>query len=238
MSAFKQFTKDEKKKLVGMVYGSPGNGKTSLLTSLHHNEQFGKVALVDADHGTGSVVAEGVLVTEPVWTLQEAYKCYKELAAGIEGVNTVIVDSLSAINELSLDLQSQEPDQFMQVGKTNRLVWTQRNRQVFKIFKKFTTLPYDNILFIAGEMSVGPDDGPKVVKPAFSESLSDKITHYLDFVFRMQVKGKGRALQVARSATVYAKNRTPGLEKEIGRVLDIGDEETAPQRFIELLEKL
>lgn len=237
MSLFKPY-KHEKSKLVALVYGRPGCGKTSLLAALNESE-FGKVALLDLEDGKGKVVPEGVLATDPVQSLMELAKAHKELKAGIDDVNTLVVDGFSAVIDMCLKHITKDTGKMLEVPNTNVGVWGKRNALAFRQFDKLRTLPFQNIFFTCGEMWAGPDGGVQVCKPQMSEGVSDKVSHYLDALFRLEVKPNGgRRLHIAASATIQSKTRNPALTGKFGKHIDLPKPGEPNDKFLELLREL
>lgn len=234
-SLFKPMKYTAKPKVV-LLYGAPGVGKTSLLTSLD-STQFGKVLLIDCDHGTGRVVPEGVATTEPVTSISDLEQIRRELVKGVEGYDTLIFDGLGPVLEWAREKVCGSTGSMMDTGKMSQKTWPERNIIVMNVFMQFSRMPFNQIFFTAGhQIDGGGDSGrPMRVIPMLSESLGSKMAHYLDYVFYMEAAGAKRFLRIGHSAQHLTRNRNPEIDKKYGGRIELAPAGVEQKKFIELL---
>lgn len=194
---------------VVMIYGTPGAGKTTLATGLHNTER-GKVCLVDLNHGVGSVVPAGVLKTPPIYKLTELRTAIKELQRGLpDGFDTVVIDSFTDVVNKAFEFTIKGSDEFTDLAKVSQHTWTQRNTMIRRMLSAFLAIPCKTLVFICGEIMVGPENGPFKAKPDVSPTLSDVVSGYMDVVLWVEPKENGkRFLHYGPSPRSVAKCRS------------------------------
>lgn len=199
-----------------LIYGESAVGKTTLAGSADAVPEMRKVLFLDVEKGDLSLRKtdyrpDVVKVTK--WKQLEGI--YHALLAGGHGYQTVVVDSLSEVNDLSvddilegiaLDSSSDRDPDLMQFQD-----WNKNQSRILVMLRRWRDLPM-NVIFTS---LMKDDKDPKtgVVKKSLDlpPKLSRKVPAIFDNVFyyyAQEVDGENKRLLLStKTANTIAKNR-------------------------------
>lgn len=214
-----------------LVYGKPGEGKTVLAGSATEVEDMSPVLFIDCEGGTVALKntypkAHRIRVTQTLdgknllvdWKMIEAI--YQELRRGKHDYQTVVIDSLSELQRISMEIvmkqmlsgpsgAGRDPD------IASQREWGKVQEQLRRVVRQFRDLPMHTI-FITHVATRG-DDGIERY-PSLPGKLANEVAGFVDlvlFLYTKQVQNKEtkkseikRAISCAASPTLVAKDRT------------------------------
>lgn len=202
-----------------MVYGDSGVGKTTLAVSSDDIPELRKVLILDIEAGLMSVRnkypnADSV----PIKTWQDMQEVYNAIAAGDTGYSTIIVDSLTEAQKMSMDLimlkvVAEYEDRNEDVPGVRE--WNINIQQTRKFVRAFRDLPINTIFTALAKQDKNAKTGAVRTKPSLSGKVADEVAGFLDIVTYMYVKEvdskQERILLCGATAEVVAKDRTDSL---------------------------
>lgn len=197
-----------------LVYGESATGKTTLAASADAVPEMRKVLFVDVEKGTLSIRKteyrpDAIQVTQ--WSQLE--DIYHSLLAGQHGYRTVVVDSLSEVNDLSVDnilnnisLDGERDPDLMQFQD-----WNKNQSRILVMLRKWRDLPM-NVIFTS-LMKEDKDPKSGIVKKGLDlpPKLGRKVPAIFDNVFycySQEVDGENKRLLLSqKTPNTIAKNR-------------------------------
>lgn len=205
-----------------LIYGEPGTGKTVLAGSASVVEAMSPVLLLDIEGGTMSLAdtysnVDVIRITH--WL--DLQKIYNKLYAGDHGYKTVILDSLTEAQKLSMgDIMKravkEDPD--LDPDVPTMRAWGKNIEQMRKFTRALRDLPC-NVIFTALVDSDKDNRGKTVSRPSFQGKLKGEVPGFMDIVAYYYVRQVGdnlrRMLLTQQTDTTIAKDRSNKLAKLI-----------------------
>jgi|SRR5215207_5610379 len=169
-----------------LIYGDPGAGKTVLAGSAQAVADMSPVLIVDVEGGSFSLrdFYPTVEVARVV-TWQDLYDVYMALYKGEGGYKTIVLDSLTELQKLSMqtimkEVVAKEPERDPEVPSIRE--WGKNGEQTRRFVRAFRDLPA-NVIFTC--LVVNDKDqktGKIMYRPSLSGKLSLEVAGYMDIV--------------------------------------------------------
>lgn len=180
-------------KVMGMIYGQPGVGKSTLALS------FPAPLLVDCDRGVGRVQKRFRADTVTPESLADLE------FDGLEGYETIVFDTLGALLDLFDNKIKQEQPKLVKDDGALTLQGFGARKILFNNFLAKLKKLNKNVVFVAHEKE-DKDGDIRIVRPEVSGSAANDVIKMLDFVGYMEMRGDKRSISFTPSAKFYAKN--------------------------------
>lgn len=180
-------------KVMGMIYGQPGVGKSTLALS------FPSPLLIDCDRGVGRVQNRFRADTVTPESLADLD------FTGLEGYETIVFDTLGALLDLFDNKIKQEQPKLVKDDGALTLQGYGARKILFNDFLAKLKKLGKNIVFVAHEKE-DKDGDIRIVRPEVSGSAANDVIKMLDFVGYMEMRGDKRSISFTPSAKFYAKN--------------------------------
>lgn len=224
-----------------LIYGDAGTGKTHLAGSADAVPQMRKVLHLDCESGANTLRAAwpNVEVLE-INTWKELMSVYDALFAGGHDYNTVIVDSLTEVNDYCIDAvaaeaRAKKPDTFDDVLEIRD--WGKVASRMLRMIRQFRDLPI-NTIFV-GHMKEDRDQrsGRLLKQPLLSGQLAKKLPAIPDIVLYQYMQevpdlGQRRLLLTQKTDTCVAKARGVVMPPVLGI-----DEDVTMQTIYDYVEQ-
>lgn len=195
----------EKKTFVGLIYGQPGIGKTTLALSAPNP------VLYDIDKGIDRVQPQFRTPSLQVDTYDQVLELTQ--SDEINQFDTVVIDTLGKlIDKIGLYVVKNNPKIGQSDGQLTMKGWGAVKAEFLNFFKLLSN-KNKSIIFVAHETEEKNDD-IVVKRPDCSGSARKDIVKELDFMGYMEIIGNNRTISFSPSARYYAKNSL-GLEGSI-----------------------
>lgn len=201
-----------------MIYGESGIGKTVLAGSASVVPELGNVVFVDAEGGTLSLNKRYPDVKVVRCTsFDDLGKLYQDLAAGKSGFQTVVIDSLTELQKLSMSgimrkTLQEDPDRDPDLPGIGE--WGKNIEQIRRLVRAFRDLPM-NVIFICLAQTTQDKKGRKETKPSLSGKLASDVAAFLDvvlYMYKRETEDGVQRLILSQSTDEYvAKDRTDNL---------------------------
>jgi len=202
-----------------LIYGESGTGKTTLAGSSDEVPEMRKVLFLDVEGGTLSIKdkfpnVESVRIKN--WV--DMQSVYNELYAGNHGFRTIVLDSLTEIQKMSMDtvmrkLVEQHEERDSDVPGIRE--WNINIEQTRKFVRSFRDLPINTIFTALSRQDKNPRTGAIRTKPYLSGKVADEVAGFLDvvaYLYTKEVEGENkRMLLCGATQDVVAKDRTDRL---------------------------
>lgn len=202
-----------------LVYGESGVGKTTLAGSADSVPEMRKVLVVDIEGGVLSLKDRYPDVeTVRVKTWEKMQEVYNELSIGDHGFNTIVIDSLTESQKMSMDkimrkLVEQYPER--EEGVPQIREWNINIEQTRKFVRLFRDLPVNTIFTALPREDKNPMRGTIRRKPMLSGKVADEVAGFLDIVTYLYTKEVNeeltRVLLCGSTEDTVAKDRTDKL---------------------------
>lgn len=212
----------EKPKFIKMlVYGKPGVGKTIFSSSAPSpilvDIERGTLSLQNEDLKKKGIVPEDIDVF-PIEEFIQMNDVFEYLKDGNHSFKTVIIDSLTSLQQRSMDTimeegTSKKPEKDPDLSTQND--WGVNTAQIKKVIRYFRNLPM-NVIFTCLAKDYTNEEGVILTSPAISPSILDVACAYTDIVGYMFTAGKEaetRAMLFQPTERYYAKDRSGKLGK-------------------------
>jgi len=232
-----------------LVYGNPGIGKTTFCASAQDHPHGRDVLIIDAEGGTRSIADRDDIkifhpttvrdddgdVVESAW--EQIFRIYQFLAHGEHPFKTIVMDSLTAVQELALEdvMRSSKTPQLPNLGD-----WGRTNSAMQKMVKAWRNFARDrgwNILFTALVTEKKDEStGAIVGRAKMTPGCAEMVLGLMDCVGFLDIgdKSGGRVLHFAQKGVNIAKVRQPRKgtkerpilpgqldDPDMGKILDI-----------------
>jgi phage nucleotide-binding protein len=206
-----------------LIYGESGAGKTTLSGSADAVPEMRKVLVLDIEGGILSLKdrypnVESVRIKS--WSkLQEVYD---HLYAGDHGYKTIILDSLTEAQKMSMDTVMRklvEAHEERDADVPGIREWNINIEQTRKFVRALRDLPLTTIFTALAKQDKNQKTGVTKTKPSLSGKVADEIAGFLDIVsylYTKEVDGEQkRVLLCGATQDHIAKDRTGKLEQLI-----------------------
>lgn len=187
-----------------LLYGQSGTGKTVAAGS------FPDPCIIDCENGWKSIKAVHGFAPPivPVKSKDDLVKAYEELAKGDHGFKTVIIDSLTDLNQYIVNdvIDRNATRRRDSKDVPSQMDWMEAGRIMEKMVYLFRDLPM-HVVFIAAERTFGGDGSEIRILPNVSPSLAEKLPHLVDAtLYTSVVTGEDGAREYV-GQTIPAKGR-------------------------------
>lgn len=203
-----------------LIYGNSGAGKTRLAGSADAVPELRRVLFIDVEGGTltlrNTPYKEIEVIRIKSW--QDMESVYNELYAKPDMFNTVIIDSLTEIQKMSMDrimrrLVEENEDRDADVPGVRE--WNINIEQTRKYVRKFRDLPMNTIFTALEHSEKNMRTGAIKRKPSLSGKVKDEVAAFLDIVVYLYTKEVGennvRLLLTGNTEDTVAKDRSNQL---------------------------
>ena len=189
-------------KIKAVVYGKSGSGKT------YFGATAPKPIFASAENGLLSTKALGKKIDYvAIKTVQDLKDLYDYLANNKHGYETVVIDSITEINDIiKNEIEARS-------GKTMQLQdWGVLSKQIKSILRMFRDLDM-HVLFIAQEMIDKDDVGAvNAITPSLNGKSATEIAYYMDVVgYQFVDKDNTHKCITTPSHKLLTKDRTGTL---------------------------
>lgn len=202
-----------------LIYGEPGIGKTLLAGSADGVPDMRRTLFVDVEGGTLTLRDTYPDVeTVRVRSWAEMQNVYDALFDGKHDFTTVIIDSLTEVQKMSMDgimlkLVQEFEDRSAEVPGLRE--WNINLEQTRKFVRAFRDLPMNTIFTALVKSDKNPRTGAMKRKPSLSGKLADEVSGFLDIVvylYAKEIDGENkRILLCGQTEDTVAKDRSNKL---------------------------
>lgn len=206
-----------------LVYGESGIGKTRFAGSSDEIPDMRRTLLIDVEGGTltlRDLYPEVESVRVKSWAEMQAV--YDALFAGQHDFTTIIVDSLTEVQKMSMDgimrkLVEEFEERSAEVPGLRE--WNINLEQTRKFVRAFRDLPMNTIFTALVKADKNPRTGALKRKPSLSGKLADEVAGFLDIVvylYAKEIDGENkRILLCGQTEDTVAKDRSNKLPMTI-----------------------
>lgn len=203
-----------------LIYGNSGAGKTRLAGSADAVPELRRILFIDVEGGTLTLrnTPYNAVEVVRVKTWQEMELVYDELYANPTQFNTVIVDSLTEIQKMSMDRVMRrlvEDNDERDADVPGMREWNINIEQTRKFVRKFRDLPVNTIFTALETTEKDMRKGTLKRKPSLSGKVKDEVAAFLDIVVYLYIKEVGdenkRILLTGQTEDTVAKDRSNQL---------------------------
>ena len=206
-----------------LVYGESGVGKTTLAGSADLVPEMRKVLVLDIEGGLRSIKSRYPDVESVRIKTWDAMKnVYDRLYAGDLDYNTVIIDSLTEAQKMSMDLIMRklvQEHEERSVDVPGIREWNINIEQTRKFVRLFRDLPLNIIFTALPRVDKNERTGATRTKPSLSGKVADEVAGFLDIVAYLYTKEHNgenkRMLLCGATQDTVAKDRTDKLSQVI-----------------------
>lgn len=199
MITIKQF-KPTSHKVKAVVYGASGSGKTSFAGTAKN------AVFASAEGGLLSIAKNAPNYVE-IKTLQDLKDFYQYLKTQTHSFETVIIDSITEINDIiKADIEKK-------TGKGMQLQdWGTLSKEIRMIFRSFRDLPM-HVLFIAQETADEKDENGTASKivPSLNGKASTEIAYFMDIVGYIYITKTGTRAMITNANSRFLTKDRSGL---------------------------
>lgn len=206
-----------------LVYGESGVGKTTLSGSCDDVPEMRRVLVIDIEGGLLSLKDRNPDVDSVrVKSWADMQLVYDELYSGKHEYNTIVVDSLTEVQKMSMDqvmrkLVDEHEERDPDVPGIRE--WNINIEQTRKFVRAFRDLPVSTIFTALVKQDRNPRTGAVKKKPSLSGKVADEVAGFLDIVVYLYVKeyeGENRRMLLCQATEdTVAKDRTGKLPSVI-----------------------
>lgn len=206
-----------------LIYGESGAGKTTLAGSADDVPEMRKVLVLDIEGGTLSLKSRYPNVESVrIKSWQDMQNVYDELFKAQHDYNTIIIDSLTEVQKMSMDqvmvnliMQHEERDPDVPGIRE----WNINIEQTRKFVRAFRDLPVTTIFTALAKTDKNQFTGSSRTKPSLSGKVADEVAGFLDIVVYLYTKEvdqeQRRILLCGATQQNVAKDRTDRLDQTI-----------------------
>lgn len=207
-----------------LVYGNPGIGKTTFCASAQDHPRGKDCLVIDAEGGTRSIADRSDIkifnpttvrdedgdIVESAW--EQIFRMYQFLAHGEHPFRTLIMDSLTAVQEMALEdvMRSSKTPNLPNLGD-----WGKTNSAMQKMVKAWRNFARDrgwNVLFTALVTEKKDEStGAIVGRAKMTPGCAEMVLGLMDCVGFLDIGDKSgkRVLHFAQKGVNIAKVRQP-----------------------------
>jgi phage nucleotide-binding protein len=201
-----------------LVYGESGSGKTTLAGSADAVPEMRRVLFIDVEGGTLSLRTrhpDVEVVRVKSWS--DMTNVYNELYAGSHGFSTIVIDSLTESQKMSMDrILRAKVDEYEEPSDVPGIrEWNINIEQLRRFVRLFRDLPVNTIFTALSKSDKNMKTGAIRRKPSLSGKVADEVAGFLDIVTYLYMKDiegvNTRVLLCGQTEDVVAKDRTDKL---------------------------
>lgn len=219
-----------------LIYGRPGVGKTTLVSTAQEVPEMKNLLIVDCAGGMASISDKeqiDVVQPESFKDLKEVYVFLKKHIEAEDDLlevheehfgesldepkiyRTLVIDTLTELQNNCMDLIREydpdlEDDLTAVKSPVKRRNWGQLYKTMLDMVREFKAL---NCNFLVTSWASKDDDGQ--VGPAISGSLYDDLPGFFDLVGYLTVKEGDRKLLTSKTRRFEAKDRLNVIEEDV-----------------------
>lgn len=202
-----------------LIYGESGAGKTRLAGSADEVPEMRRVLFIDVEGGTLTLRDSYPNVdTVRVKSWTDMQLVYDELYKGQHDFTTIVVDSLTEIQKMSMDgvmRKLVEENEERDADVPGIREWNINLEQTRKFVRAFRDLPVNTIFTALMTSEKNPRTGAIKRKPSLSGKLKDEVAGFLDIVAYLYIKEidqvNKRVLLCGQTEDTVAKDRSNAL---------------------------
>lgn len=199
-----QIFKPQDHKIKALIYGASGAGKTTFAGTAP------KPIFASSENGLLSIAEKEVPFVE-IKSLKDLLELYQELVGGKHDFETVIIDSISEINEIIKSEIENRTGRVMQLQD-----WGKLQKQIRDILRKFRDLPM-HVIFIAQEKAITDEEKIEKIVPLMNGKAATEIAYFMDIVGYAKVQKDGKHVVFTNTnQRLLTKDRT----NKIGDCID------------------
>lgn len=202
-----------------LVYGESGVGKTRLAGSSDAVPEMRRVLFIDVEGGSltlKSCYPEVDVLRVKSWS--DMQNVYDELYLNQHGFNTIVIDSLTEIQKMSMDKimrRRVEENEEADADVPGIREWNINLEQTRKFVRLFRDLPVNTIFTALVKLDKNMRTGATRRKPSLSGKVADEVAAFLDIVVYLYSKEVGdenkRMLLTGQTEDTVAKDRSNHL---------------------------
>lgn len=182
--------------VVGLIYGQPGVGKSTLALSMP------KPLLIDTDGGVHRIQAEHRCDTVQVETYQDVLDVLEEDLTEYE---SIVIDTFGNLVKYMLAYFADKNPKLLTKGGTyNIKIWGLIKSEFSRIEFKMRNMG-KNMLFVAHQ-SENKDGDTTYIRVKSQGSAKDDVLEILDFMGYVEMLGRRRSISFSPCDRYYAKN--------------------------------
>ena len=182
--------------VVGLIYGQPGVGKSSLALSMPNP------LLIDTDNGIARVQAEHRCDTVQVESYQDVIDVFQE---DLSEYDSIVIDTFGNLVKFMLAYFAEKDPKLLTKGGTyNIKIWGLVKSEFSNLTFKLKTMK-KNLLFVAHQ-NESKDGETTYIRPKSQGSAIEDVIEMLDFMGYCEMLGKRRSISFSPCDRYYAKN--------------------------------
>ena len=183
--------------VVGLIYGQPGVGKSSLALSMPNP------LLIDTDNGIARVQAEHRCDTVQVESYQDVIDVIQE---DLSEYDSIVIDTFGNLVKFMLKHFADQPGANLVTkgGTYNIKIWGLVKAEFGNLTFKLKSMK-KNLLFVAHQ-NESKDGEQTYIRPKSQGSAIEDVIEMLDFMGYCEMLGKRRSISFSPCDRYYAKN--------------------------------
>lgn len=186
-----------------LIYGASKSGKTTFAGTAKN------AVFASAEGGLLSIADKHPNYAK-IETLRDLNDFYLFLRGGKHEYKTVIIDSLTEINDIikaGIEKKTGHP--------MEQRDWGEHTEAIMKLLRDFRGLPM-NVIFIATEKYISDEDKIKKIVPMIDGKAATKIAQFMDVVAYIHVENDGRSwIEVTRNKKLLTGDRSRALTNDM-----------------------
>jgi phage nucleotide-binding protein len=202
--------------LNALIYGYQGTGKTVLSAQAQEVPAMRNVLFLNTEKGLMSVADRDDIAAvdiEDASQVEEVFWWFANGAEQVKGFNTVVIDSITELQELDLEKRSKSKG-----GKRTLDMYGDSTSYIKRIVRQFRDLKALNVILVALPTELTDEDGAVIgLGPMLTGKLAASVMGYMDAVWYLYVRkgDKKRVLLTQPTKGIRAKTRSLALPDEI-----------------------
>jgi len=179
-----------------LIYGPSGSGKTVFTGTAE------EAIYASAEGGLLSIADKNPQFAE-IKSLKDLADLYSYLTKEKHGYETIVIDSITEINEIIKAEIEKKTGHTMQLQD-----WGTLAAKIRKLFRDFRDLPM-NVILIAQESYITDEDKIKKVVPSLNGKAATEIAYFMDVVGYIHLEPDGsRWIETSSNRKLLTKDRT------------------------------
>jgi len=202
-----------------LIYGESGSGKTRLSGSADEVPAMRKVLFIDVEGGTLTLRDTYPNIDSiRVRSWPQMQEVYDVLYAGNHGYTTIVIDSLTEVQKMSMDTVMRkliEDNSDRDADMPGIREWGINIEHTRKFVRGFRDLPLNTIFTALVQSEKNARTGASKRKPSLSGKVKDEVAGFLDIVVYLYTKEidqvNKRMLLCGQTEDTVAKDRSNSL---------------------------